>query len=113
MLQLTPFLKVYNLRYNDNTSHATDEISLSETPVLFARSVSKYFEGLKNKNQLDATYYFTVLLIGSTCFGHYYAHYQELATIMLITTLVVSFCKDWGGASLRTNVVINIIVASS
>jgi len=31
---------------------------------------------LKNKNQLDATYYFTVLLIGSTCFGHYYAHHQ-------------------------------------
>jgi len=46
------------------------------------------------KNQLDATYYFIVLLIGSTCFGHYYAHHQELATIMLITTLVVSFCKD-------------------
>jgi len=32
-----------------------------------------------------------VLLIGSTCFGHYYVHHQELATIMLITTLVVSF----------------------
>jgi len=46
---------------------------------------------LKNKNQLDATYYFIVLLIGSTCFGHCYAHHQELATVMLITTLVVSF----------------------
>jgi len=46
---------------------------------------------LKNKNQLDTTYYFIVLLIGSTCLGHYYAHQQELATIMLITTLVVSF----------------------
>ena len=45
---------------------------------------------LKNKNQLDATYYFIVLLIGSTCFGHYYAHHQELATIMSITTLVIS-----------------------
>jgi len=43
------------------------------------------------KNQLDATYYFIVLLIGSTCFGHYYAQHQELATIMLITKLVVSF----------------------
>jgi len=32
------------------------------------------------KNQLDATYYFIVLLIGSTCFGHYYAHHQKLAT---------------------------------
>jgi len=48
-------------------------------------------ECLKNKNQLDATYYFIVLLIGSTCFRHYYAHHQEIVTIMLITTLVVSF----------------------
>jgi hypothetical protein len=45
---------------------------------------------MKNKNQLDATY-FIVLLAGSACFGHYYAHHQELATITLITTLVVSF----------------------
>ena len=43
------------------------------------------------KNQIDATFYFIVLLIGLTCFGHYYAHHQELATIMLVTTLVVSF----------------------
>jgi len=50
------------------------------------------------KNQLDATYYFIVLLIGSTCFEHYYAHHQELATIMLFTTLVVSFCKDGRGS---------------
>ena len=34
--------------------------------------------------------------MGSTYFGHYYAHHQELATMMLITTLVVSFCKDGG-----------------
>ena len=46
---------------------------------------------LKEKNKLDATYYFIVLLIGSTYFGRYYAHHQELATIMLNTTLVVSF----------------------
>ena len=41
------------------------------------------------KNQLDATWYFIVLLIGSTCFKHYYAHHQELAT--MFTTLAVSF----------------------
>jgi len=46
--------------------------------------------GLKNKNRIDATNYFIVRLIGSTCFGHYYAHHQELVTMMLITTLVVS-----------------------
>ena len=38
---------------------------------------------LKNKIQLDATYYFIVLLIGSTSFGHYYAHHQKLAVISL------------------------------
>ena len=50
------------------------------------------------RQQLDVTYYFIVLLIGSTCFGHYYAHQKELAAIMLITTLVVSFYKDGGGS---------------
>jgi len=58
---------------------------------------------LKNKNQLDATYYFIVLLIGSTCLRPYYAHHQKLATIMLITTLVVSFCKN-GGSSVNVKV---------
>jgi len=43
------------------------------------------------KNQPDATCYFIVLLIGSTCFGYYYVHHQKLAIMMLITTLVVSF----------------------
>jgi len=43
-------------------------------------------------------YYFIVLLIGSTCFGHYYAHQQELITIMLISILVVSFCKNGNGS---------------
>jgi len=46
---------------------------------------------MKNKNQLDATYYFIVLRIGSTCFGHYYAHHQELTTVLLI----VSSFRSW------------------
>ena len=44
---------------------------------------------LKSKNQLDATYCFVMLMIGSACFGHfghYYAHHQELTTIVLLTT---------------------------
>ena len=43
------------------------------------------------KNQLDATWYCIVHLIGSTCFKHYYAHHQELVIIILISVLVVSF----------------------
>ena len=50
------------------------------------------------RNQLDATYYFIVLLTGSTCFGHCCAHHQELTTVMLTTALVVSFCKVGGGS---------------
>jgi len=38
------------------------------------------------KIQLDATYYFIVLMLGSTCFGHHYAHHQELTTIALVNT---------------------------
>jgi len=54
------------------------------------------------KNQLNATCYFIVLLIDSTCFGHYYTHHQELATVMLITTLVVSFLVCWLKPATRT-----------
>jgi hypothetical protein len=40
-------------------------------------------------NQLDGTHYFIAHVIGTTCFGHHYAHHQELATIPLITTCAV------------------------
>ena len=36
---------------------------------------------VEKKNQLDATEWFIALLICSTCFGHFYAHHQELETI--------------------------------
>ena len=41
---------------------------------------------LKNKIKLDATYYFIMLMLGSTFFGHHYAHHQELTTTALVTT---------------------------
>ena len=55
---------------------------------------------LKNKDQLDATSCFIILIICSTCFGHFYAHHQELTTIVVITTWADRFCKDaCGGVS--------------
>jgi len=36
---------------------------------------------MKNKIQLDVTYYFIMLMLNSTCFGHHYGHYQELTMI--------------------------------
>ena len=35
------------------------------------------------KDQLDATFYFISLIMRSTCFGHYYIHLQELATLLM------------------------------
>jgi len=40
---------------------------------------------MKRENQLDATKWFIELMIPSTCFGQYYAHYQELETIQIFT----------------------------
>jgi len=36
---------------------------------------------MRNKIQQDATYYFIMLMLDSTCFGHHYPHHQELTTI--------------------------------
>ena len=70
------------------------------------------FSRLKNKNQLDATYYFIVLIIGSACFGQYYAHHQELPTKARLDSC---FGLQPGQQTKNetTNVVINIIVGSS
>ena len=40
----------------------------------------------REKIQLDTTQWFIELIILSTCFGHYYAHHQELEIIQVITT---------------------------
>ena len=71
----------------DYVSCAVREESEETVDDLLLRTMR---DRLKNIKQQDATYYFIVLLIGSTCFGHYCAYHQEFATIMLITTLVVS-----------------------
>jgi len=42
-------------------------------------------DDMKKEIQLDATQWFIELMIHSTCFGHYYAHHQELETIQIFT----------------------------
>ena len=37
----------------------------------------------REENELDATEYFIALIICSTCFGHVYAHHQEIETIIV------------------------------
>ena len=39
---------------------------------------------VQKKNQLYATEWFIALIIRSTCFGHFYAHHQELETICVL-----------------------------
>ena len=58
---------------------------------------------MERKNQLDATRWFIELINRSTCFGHYYAHLQELETIMLVTArgmehFVCGWSMVWNGA---------------
>ena len=62
------------------------------------------------KNQLDATYYFIVLLIGSTCFGHCYSVGCSPDTTPAEPYLTSNLQQT---KNETTNVVINIIVVSS
>ena len=38
----------------------------------------------REENQLDAIECFVALIVCSTCFGHLYAHHQELETILML-----------------------------
>ena len=38
----------------------------------------------REENQVDATEWFVALIICSTCFGHLYAHHQELETLLVL-----------------------------
>ena len=54
----------------------------------------------RKENQLDATECFIALIICSTCFGHFYAHHQELETIcVLLQPMVCSAMVDGGRRS--------------
>jgi len=46
----------------------------------------------REENQLDATECFITLIMCSTCFGHLYAHHQELETILVLLPHMV--CND-------------------
>ena len=67
--------------FNIVSVHYTFELLRDNSCIIY-----RYKTELKNKIQLDATYYFIMLMLGSTCFGHHYAHHQELTTIAFVTT---------------------------
>ena len=49
---------------------------------------------VEKKNQLDVTEWFITLMIYSTCFGHFYAHHQELETICVLLPPMVCSASD-------------------
>ena len=61
-------------------------------------SIHKYRE----ENQLDATERFIALIICSICFGHLYAHHQELETILVLLPHMVCNALVAGGRQLGT-----------
>ena len=55
----------------------------------------------EKKNQLDATELFITIIIYSTCFGHFYAHHQELESICVllpptVCSVLVAGCRRSG-----------------
>jgi len=62
----------------------------------------------REENQLDAIEYFIALIICSTCFGHLYAHHQELETILvllphMVCDVLIAGCRrsDAGQQAIR------------
>jgi len=76
-----------NMQRPSHTQHFCFMIIIS-TASLFLCFVRV---SLKNKNQLDATSCFIILMITSTWFGHFFALHQVLTTVVLITTWAAQF----------------------
>ena len=51
----------------------------------------------REENQLDATEWFIIIIICSTCFGHLYAHHHELETILVLLPRMVCSALVAGG----------------
>jgi len=52
---------------------------------------------LREENQLDATECLIAQIICSTCFGHLYAHHQEVETILVLLPHMVCNALVAGG----------------
>ena len=51
----------------------------------------------REENQPDATEWFIALIISSTCFGHLYAHHQEIETVLVLLPHMVCNALVAGG----------------
>jgi len=60
-------------------------------------SINRIIRKRREENQIDATECFITLISCSTCFGHIYAHYQELETILVLLPHMVCNALVAGG----------------
>ena len=103
---------VGNYSSKDTASHIPDGFnrhlsSASQKPIsnhmdpyrtlTFHLNVQRVLVCLEKKNQLDAIEWFIALIICSTCFGHLYAHHQELKSICVLLPPVVCNAFVAGG----------------
>jgi hypothetical protein len=58
------------------------------------------FISVEKKSQLDDTECFITLIICSTCFGHLYAHHQELEIILVLLPHMMCNALVTGGRRL-------------
>ena len=70
-------------------------VSTSRTPVLIVGV--QMLTILEKNNQPDATEWFIALIICSTCFGHFYAHHQEIETICVSLLCAMPWLLVVGG----------------
>ena len=87
-----------NIQITDMQIHACNNCSH------FIRKLEWFY--VEIKCQLDATEVFIADLITcSTCFGHHYAHHQELKSIiqwlLRVVFCAVVFSSSWSGVELR------------
>jgi hypothetical protein len=64
-------------------------MSVNSTVFMWYACVCASSMYVEKKNQLDVTWWFIVLMNCCTCFGHSYAHHQELETIPVL------MCGAW------------------
>ena len=88
---VNPFPNVVLVRRLKQNNSVLNGISDALLPVF--NTITLNIEcGWEEENQLDATQCFIEHVICSTCFGHIYAHHQELATILLVWHVA---CNSW------------------
>jgi len=78
----------------------SDDIFNSRS-ILHLQSVSRFAYFGREENQIDATECFIALIICSTCFGHLYAHHQDLETILVLLPHLVCDVLVAGGQRSR------------